>query len=308
LLDSRLAALGRSFDGHVGLAVRDIQSGWTSAYNGTAYMPQQSVSKFWVALTALEKADRGELDLNKSVVLRRDDLTVFHQPVAALVKGDGYRTTLNDLMYRALTESDNTCNDFVLRQAGGPDAVRTFLERHQIMGVRFGPGERLLQSQTAGLEWKQEYSLGNSFTAARAKLPMTVRRSALERYLADPMDGATAIGLADGLAKLKRGQLLSPQSTQRLLAIMSNTKTGPQRLKGGLEPGWKLAHKTGTGQNLAGTTAGFNDVGIVTAPDGRAYAVVVLIGRTSREIPDRWKLMNDTVRAAIDYHRNLGVN
>ncbi len=27
-------------------------------------------------------------------------------------------------MFRALTQSDNTCNDIVLRHAGGPDAVR----------------------------------------------------------------------------------------------------------------------------------------------------------------------------------------
>ena len=99
---------------------------------------------------------------------------------------------------------------------------------------------------------------------------MNVRQAAFERYLADPIDGATALGLVDGLAKLQMGELLSPESTRRLLAIMSNTKTGPQRLKGGLAPGWSCAHKTGTGQNLSGTTAGYNDVGILTGPDGRS--------------------------------------
>jgi beta-lactamase class A len=305
VLDARLASLGRAFGGQVGLAVRDVQTGWTSAYNGSAPMPQQSVSKFWVALTALEKVDRRELDLNKQVVITRSDLTLFHQPIAQFVRGDGYKTTLSDLMFRALTQSDNTANDAVLRSAGGPDAVRSFLARHNIQGVRFGPGERLLQSQTAGLSWRQEYAIGRAFEAARSALPMKLRQAALERYLADPMDGATAIGLVDGLTKLKRGQLLSPASTQRLLQIMSNTKTGPQRLKGGLEPGWTCAHKTGTGQNLGGTTAGFNDVGIITSPDGQSYAVAVMIGRTSRGIPERWKLMNETVRAIIDYHRNV---
>lgn len=305
ILDARLETLGRAFDGRVALAVRDVESGWTSSYNGNAHMPQQSVSKFWVALTAMEQVDRGVLNLDQRVVVGREDLTLFHQPIAALVNRGAYQTTLGDLLYRALTQSDNTANDMVLRQAGGPEAIRTFLERHRIAGVRFGPGERLLQSQTAGLDWKQEYSIGNAFTAARSKLPMAVRRAALDRYLADPVDGATAVGIVDGLTKLKKGQLLSPESTRRLLSIMSNTRTGPQRLKGGLESGWTLAHKTGTGQNLSGTTAGYNDVGIMTAPDGRSYAVAVLIGRTSQSIPERWKLMNETVRAVIDYHRNL---
>ena len=305
ILDTRIESLGSAFNGHVGLAVRDLQTGWTSSYNGTAYFPQQSVSKFWVALTALDKVDKGDLDLTKTVVVKREDLTLFHQPIAALVKGNGYSTTLGSLMHRALTESDNTANDFLLRRAGGPEAVRDFLKRHAIPGVRFGPGERLLQSGTAGLEWKQQYSIGNAFYTARANLPTEVRRAALERYLADPVDGATPLGIVDGLAKLKKGQLLSPQSTQRLLTTMSNTRTGPQRLKGGLAPGWTLAHKTGTGQVLGATATGYNDIGIVTSPDGRSYAVAVMIGRTTSGIPQRQRLMNDTVRAVIDYQRNM---
>src|SRR3546814_1627452 len=35
--------------------------------------------------------------------------------------------------------------------------------------------------------------------------------------------------------------------------------------------GWRIAHKTGTGQDFGRRTAGFNDVGVLTAPDGRRY-------------------------------------
>lgn len=306
-LDASIQSLGRSFAGRVGLAVRDLQTGWTSSYNGTVHFPQQSVSKLWVALTALERVDREELDLDRQVTVRREDLTLFHQPIAALVHKDGaYRTTLSDLLWRAITQSDNTANDFIMRSAGGPDAVRDFLERHNIRGVRFGPGERLLQSRVAGLTWKQEYSIGRAFYTARANLPLEVRRAAFNNYIANPTDGATPLGIVDGLAKLERGELLSPESTRRLLDTMSNTKTGPQRLKGGLAPGWKLAHKTGTGQVLGSTVAGYNDIGIISAPDGRSYAVAVLIGRTDKGIPERQKLMQDTVRAAIAYHDAIG--
>jgi beta-lactamase class A len=122
----------------------------------------------------------------------------------------------------------------------------------------------------------------------------------VKAFLAGPIEGATPAGLVDGLSKLHQGELLSPPSTQQLLATMSNTRTGAQRLKGGLKPGWKCAHKTGTGQNLDSTAAGYNDVGILTAPDGRAYAIAVMIGRTQVGIPTRQKLMNDAVRAVID--------
>lgn len=303
VLEARLQSLGRSFNGHVGIAVRDVQTGWTTAWNGNDFMPQQSVSKFWVALTALDKVDHGELNLDAPVIVTKSDLTLFHQPIAASIGSDGYRTTLRELMARALQQSDNTCNDFVLRRAGGPEAVRSFVRRNGIDGVRFGPGEKLLQSQTAGLSWRPEYSIGHAFEAARSQLPMSVRRAALERYLANPIDGATALGLTSGLMKLKRGELLSPASSQFLLNTMSHTKTGPNRLKGGLQPGWTLAHKTGTGQDLGGTVAGYNDVGVLTAPDGHSYAIAVLIGRTTQPIPARMKLMNEAVRAVIDFEQ-----
>lgn len=304
-LEARIVELGRAFPGRVGIAVRDLETGWTSQWQGSRYFPQQSVSKFWVALTLLEKVDHGQLSLHAPVVVKRSDLTVFHQPIAAHVKGDGYSTTLNNLLVRALTQSDNTANDFLLKRAGGPEAVRSFLNRHRIDGVRFGPGERLLQSQTAGLTWKSHYSIGDAFYRARAALPMQTRQAAFERYLSDPVDGATALGIIDGLAKLQQGELLSPSSTAKLLGTMSRTKTGRQRLKGGLTSGWSVAHKTGTGQNLAGTVAGYNDVGIITCPNGRSFAVAVMIGRTSASIAARQKLMNDVVRATIAFREAL---
>lgn len=304
ILTSRIQDIGRNFNGDIGIAVQDIQTGWTTHYDGNTYFPQQSVSKFWVAMTALDRADRGHLRLDAPVTVTRSDLTLFHQPIAAQIGPNGYTTTLNALMKRALQQSDNTCNDFVLWKAGGPEAVRSFLADKRISGIRFGPGERMLQSRIAGMEWKPSM-VGANFYAARNALPMSLRRTAFENYIRDPMDGATPLGTVDALARLKKGELLSPQSTQKLLDIMSNTKTGPRRLKGGLAPGWRLAHKTGTGQVLGGTQAGYNDIGIVTAPNGKSYAVAVLIRRTASPLAHRMEAMQDTVRAIVAYSQNL---
>ena len=104
------------------------------------------------------------------------------------------------------------------------------------------------------------------------------------------------------MAKLKRGELLSPQSTARLLDVMSRTHTGPNRLKGGLAAGWTLSHKTGTGQELGGVQAGYNDIGILTAPDGKSYSVAVMIKKTSTPLPVRMTLMNNVVEAVIAQH------
>ena len=51
-LEARIDALARAFNGDVGIAVKDLQTGWTTHYEGDTPFPQQSVSKFWVTLTA----------------------------------------------------------------------------------------------------------------------------------------------------------------------------------------------------------------------------------------------------------------
>ncbi len=301
-LRNRIDELGRNFNGTVGIAVRSVDEGWSTSWNGDVLAPQQSVSKLWVAITALDAVDKGRIRLEDRVTLTRSDLTLFHQPIASRVLGGGHTTTLSNLMYVALTESDNTANDKLMRSVGGPEAVRAMIRQKGLGAIRFYNGERSLQSRIAGLTWTQGYSIGRAFYEARNALPMSVRRAAFNRYLEDPYDGASANAIVNALARLKRGELLSPASTARLLTIMGNTKTGKNRLRGGLKPGWSLSHKTGTGQVLGATQAGYNDIGVLTAPDGRSYAVAVMIKKTSTPLPVRMTLMNNVVRAMISQH------
>ncbi|MBO9579892.1 MAG: serine hydrolase [Sphingobium sp.] len=302
-LAALIQSLGAQFAGRVGIAVQSVDQGWAVDFNGSQLFPQQSVSKLWVAMTMFDAIDRGKVTLSTPVTIRTEDLTLFHQPVAAMVKGAGYQTTLSDLFTRAMTQSDNTANDSVLRTVGGPDAVRGFLARRFVSNVRFGPGERLLQSQTAGITWSQDMALGRRFYSVRNALPLAERERALNAYAADPIDGASPLAIVGALAKLKRGQMLSPTSTALLLETMGEAHTGPNRIKGGVPAGWSYAHKTGTGQELGARQVGYNDVGIMTAPDGSSYAVAIMIGDTRLPIPKRWELMQSVARAVAALHQ-----
>ncbi len=301
-LVSVVNALQRDFNGTVGIAIHSIDRGWNVAVNGDRRLPQQSVSKLWVAMTVLDFRDSGRLTLDDEVTVTREDLTLFHQPIAAMIKGDGYKTSVGELMQRALTMSDNTANDRLLRFVGGPEAVRNFIRRKALGDIRFGPGERLLQSKTAGLDWRPEYAFGSAFTRARARLSVSTRLEAFEGYITDPPDGAAPNAIAGALSKLKQGQLLSPDSTRYLIATMESSKTGKQRLRGAVPGGWTFGHKTGTGQDLAGRTAGYNDVGILIAPDGRSYTLAVMIGDTPQPIAVRQALMQSVVAAVVAFH------
>lgn len=302
-LRERLNALGRRFDGIAGISVVSLGEGWQADYNATRLFPQQSCSKLWVAIAAMDAVDRGRISLDDKVTLGRNDLTLFHQPIRDKVLGGGHTTTLGSLLFTAITQSDNTANDKLMRSIGGPDAVRDMIASKNLGAIRFYDGERALQSKIAGLIWSQSYSIGDAFYKARAALPAAVRKSSFERYVRDPYDGAAPHAVALGLARLQRGELLSPASTRRLLSIMGSTKTGGMRVRAALKPGWEWSHKTGTGQNFKGRVGGINDIGILTAPDGAKYAMAIMT-IPNKSNGDAQELMRDAARAVIALHES----
>jgi beta-lactamase class A len=303
-LENLLNDQWRIFPGRTGVAIMRIDGGeWITGKRVDDLFPQQSVSKTWVALTILDLVDQGKVRLDQKIRITRDDLAVFHQPIRDRVIANGeIEVTVLSLLEQAIISSDNTANDSLLRTAGGPQAVQNFLLRKKLGAIRFGPGERLMQSGIAGLEWRQEYAIGRRFYSARSEVPLATRKAALDRYLADPVDGASPEAIVRGLAKLAKGELLSPASTRLILGIMSRTSSGPNRLKAGVPAGWQFVHKTGTGQILPPVSTGYNDIGIMTAPDGTRYAVAVMMGSTTATIPQRMAFMQFVSRTIATYH------
>lgn len=302
-LQKQLTALAQSFDGTVGIAVTKAGCEWMVGERLTEFFPQQSVSKLWVSLTVLDEVDRRKMALDQPVSIGPNDLTLFNQPLRGDVLKEGTVVQpVQSLMFQALSHSDNTANDRLLWTAGGPPQVRAMLKDKGIEGIRFGPGERLLQSGVAGIPWTQDLSLGRAFEQARARVPMPTRVALLDHYIADPIDGAQPAGIARALGRLASGQLLSPASTAVMMDILSRTHSGPRRLKAGVPQGYGIYHKTGTGQELGPVATGYNDVGLIQAPDGSFYALAVMIKRTTQPIPVRMEMMQGVARAVADFH------
>ena len=302
-LQARLDDIAKAYGEPVGIAVYDIEQGWAASVRGDEFFPQQSVSKTWVALAVLDAVDRGLLSIDSPVTMTLADRSVFNQPLGRSLDADGFVTDIPNLLRHALSFSDNSANDTLIRLIG-LDAVRETLVRHGLSGIRMGADERHLQARIAGLVWKQDYSEGRNFEAARAKLDPQARREAMDAYLRDPIDGATPLAVVQALAALYRGEVLSPQSRALILKPMSNSRTGPGRLRGGLPAGWKIAHKTGTGQDLGGASIGINDIAILTAPDGQSYAVAVFIRRTAKPVRERLAMMQAVTRAVAESWRD----
>ncbi len=298
-LARRITALAHGFRGRIGVAAAPVDGGWTVSYDGASLFPQQSVSKLCTAVAVLDAVDAGRLSLADPMLVRRQDMSVFHQPIQAHLADAGYSTTIGDLLAGAIADSDNAADDILIRRLGGPSAVQAAIDARGLGAIRCGPEERMLESRIAGVEWKPDYSFGRAFWTARDAVPPAVRAHRLKAYLRDPEDGASPATLVQLLSRLQRGELLSPASTERLLHIMATTRTGPLRLPAGLGPGWTIAHKTGTGQDLGDLATGVNDVGLLSAPDGRTYAVVVMVASTRQPVLERQRLMADVAAAVV---------
>jgi beta-lactamase class A len=300
-LQADLTRTTRGFDGRIGVCVQD--SSGTSCVNGGQRFPLQSVMKLLVGIAVMDAVDHRAWALTEAVVVRKQDLSLAVQPLAQLVTGDGFRTTVDDLVRRAIVDSDSAATDILVARLGGPTAVQTVLDRLHLAGVRFDRDERRLQTETAGLEWRPEFVDAALLEQAYAAVPEARRDAAFRAYQKDVRDTATPTGMAALLQALAEGRLLSPTSTKRLLEIMGQTVTFPDRLKAGVGDGWTLAHKTGTSGTWRGVTAATNDVGILTAPDGKFTSVAVFIADSRAAAADRAALMARIARVVIASYR-----
>ena len=255
----------------------------------------------WVALTILEQEAAGKLSLDKRIRVSGDDVVVFSQPLKRYLDGrDSFEMPIRELLAHAINASDNLANSVLLHLAGGPKSINKMLDRRKVTSIRFGPGEVLLQSAIAGVEWKPQYRQGNAFKAQRSRIPMEKREAALAAYLEAPLDGAAPGTI---VLVLKRFSERGPNDPgAKLLKLMEGTYTGKSRLRSGLAPHWSLAHKTGTGQILSPVSTGYNDIGIMTAPDGTRYALAIMMGSTTASIPQRMGFMQFVSRTTAIYH------
>ena len=290
-LQAELERLVAPFGGRAGVAVQDVTAGWVVAVNGDRSFQQQSVFKAWVAAAALAEVDRGALRWDEPVRVTRADLGFPHQPIAAHVPPQGRDFTVGELIRWSVIHSDNASVDVLIRRLGGPASVQVTLNRLGVKDVRVNVGERELHNMAA------------EAPAALAAASEAGRPAVLDRVFSDMRNTATPRGTAAALARLQRGDLLSPASTVRLLGAMAETATGPDRLKAGTPAGWRLAHKTGTGGDIGGGANGINDIGLITAPDGRSYAVAVFVWGAPTPLAVNEKLAADVARAVAAHHQ-----
>jgi beta-lactamase class A len=295
------AATAKAPGATVAVTVLDLSTGARSSVHGDLRLPMMSVFKLPLTVAALDAVDRGELALAQPIPIAENELVPDVSPIAEAWKKGRHAPTLEVVLTRMIQDSDNTAGDKMVSVLGGGASVTSRLRALRVEGIDIGEPEINI---SARLSCPGVATPPGGWTAAVVDAcpdPSDADRiAAARRELAASPNAATSDALVELLARLDRGTLLSVASRRWLLTTLAGTSTGPKRIKGLLPAGTPVAHKTGTGGLLPGMFVAANDVGIVTLPDGRRFAIGVLVTGSRRPLPEQELAIATLARIAWD--------
>lgn len=267
-LKKQIEQIARVTQGPVGVSIMLLETGEATSYNGNQKFPMQSVYKFPIAMAVLHQIDLGNLRLEQKISFDKSDFVSEwqHSPIRRKYP-DGGELSLKELIQFAASESDGSACDILLRVLGGPKQVTQYLRNLGVKGVVVETTEKAM-----GLDETAQYRNWSKPNAM--------------------------VELLDILHQGKKG--LSPSSRDLLLELMTKTTTGPKRIKGLLPAETIVAHKTGTSRTVGGLTRATNDVGLVSLPNGKHFAIAVFVSDTKADDQTREEVIAKIARVAWD--------
>ena len=280
--------------GRLGVAAQELSSGLNVSINGDETFAMASAYKIAIATKVMDRVDKGELSLDQMVDVPHDMYVAGEVAIAERFPYPGVQFSLANLIFPMITESDNTATDVCMGLAGGPAAVTENLRRLGINDFRVDRLTREILMDFYGLPAASPEAVAEAIIKNPALVPAQVDPN--PDFEADPRDHTTPNAYLQLLLAIDGGTAMSAESREFLLGVMSRTRTAPTRLKGMLPKGTPVAHKTGT---TGGVT---NDVGYITLPDGRRFAIAVFTNSSVTPYADRERAIAEVARALYDFY------
>ncbi|WP_172278918.1 CGA/CIA family class A beta-lactamase [Chryseobacterium sp. LAM-KRS1] len=252
----------------VGVSVLGMENQSLYSKSGDKKLPMQSVFKFHIAAAVLNFVDKGKLLLHQKILVKKSDLLEdTWSPLREKYPNGNIEIPLSEIIDFTVAQSDNNGCDILLRLIGGTDTVQKFMDTKGIKNfqIRFNEDEM-------HKDWNAQYQNYSSTNS-----------------------------IVQVLKKFYKGQLLSRNSTDYLMKVMLGTKTGTNKLIEQLPKNTPVAHKTGSsGKNKDGLTGAENDMGIVTLPNGKHYAIAVFVSNSMETEAVNCKIISDISKAVWD--------
>lgn len=301
-LDKEIAGIERQSKGRLGVALLDLRDRKTWSHRGAESFPMQSVFKWPLAIAALQAVEAGKLKLDQPITIKRSEFSLYHSPLAKAFKGESNTYPLRELIALAAGESDNTAADILMREIGGPKVVTAMLKGGGISGISVDRYERQFQPEVFGLPgftWTEIID-EPTYRAKLSALDPKKRQAALQAALKDKRDSATPEASVLFVETQAKGNWLRDPAHSALIdKIVTETKSGPDRIRAGLPEGARFAHKTGLGLTMDGINHATNDIGLVTLPNGRVFAIAVYLAGSSADAKQREATHAAVAKAAV---------
>ena len=293
-VSQKIEKLSEGLVGRIGVAAQEIGDDMVIAVNGDETFAMASTYKVAIATTVLDRVDKGELSLDQLVDVPQDMYVTGVIALAETFPHPGIKLSVANLIEVMITESDNTATDVCMGLAGGAAAVTKNLRRLGITDFRVDRTTREILMDFYGLSGATPEIVAEAIKNNPALVPAQVDPN--PNFEADPRDHTTPHAYLKLLLAIDGGKAMSAESREFLLGVMSRTRTGAGRIKGLLPKGTPVAHKTGTAGGIA------NDVGYVTLPDGRRFAIAVFTNSSKTSVADRDRAIAEVARALYDFY------
>ncbi|MBN3522045.1 class A beta-lactamase [Algoriphagus lutimaris] len=294
-ISEKIERISQGLVGRIGVAAQDLDSGLRVTLNGDETFVMASTYKVAIAVTVLRQVDEGKLKLTDLIDCPAEKMVAGPNPLVTYLFHPGVKLSVANLIEPMITDSDNSATDFLLELVGGPEVVTQMLRSLGITDFRVDRYVSEILRDFYGLEERLFQPFAE---VAYAKHPEVLSKLADVNldYEKDPRDHTTPNAMLQLLLAIDNGTALSEKSREFLLSVMSRTTTGVKRLHGLLPKGTPVADKTGTIGGVA------NDVGFITLPDGRRFAIAVFTNSSTTSEADRERAIAEVARSLYDFY------
>jgi beta-lactamase class A len=232
----------RDFQGELGFVIKDLRTGRAMVRNQDRRFPSASMVKIPIMAACLKAVEEGRVSLEEVLTLKRTDKVRGSGVLRAAPAGTP--VTIEKLLELMITDSDNTAANMLIDLLG-----------FDYIGTTF-----------------REFGLDRT-NLSRKMMDFRSRARGIENY-------TTPREMADILEKIYRRTCVSPQASEKCLAVLKEQKVN-DRIPRYLPRKIPIAHKTGLEHKVC------HDAGVIFTEKGDVLICVLTEGNTGAYIAKR---------------------
>ncbi|MED0989505.1 class A beta-lactamase [Bacillus nitratireducens] len=248
--------LEKDYDAKLGIYALDTGTNQTVTYRSDERFAYASTHKALAIGALLQKTSIEDLD--QIIKYTSKDL-VNYNPITEKYVDTGM--TLKELADASIRYSDNTAQNLILKQLGGPSEFKKSLRE-----------------------------IGDTVTN-----PERFEPELNEVQPGDTRDTSTPKALATSLQAYALGDILSIEKRNFLIDLMKRNTTGDNLIRAGVPGEWEVADKTGSGSY--GTR---NDIAIIWPPNKKPIILAILSNHAKEDAKYDDKLIANATKIVLD--------